>query len=370
MKNLLIILLSMLIAHDCLSQQPALHIRQDGNVGINTFDPGFPFTVSVNSDAAGVNAIILENVGTNGDGAKFFQKIESGGYGQLFVRDNVNSDRLFLNSGANSFIMSAMSIGGTNSFGNLFHVAGDASKPGGGDWLSASDKRLKKNIQDYSDGLLEVLKIRPVTFEYNGKGGIKSGKTHVGVVAQEIQKIAPYMISEFSPTEIVITDDLVKGPSAKTVKSSERYLQYEGNALQYMLVNAIKELHDNLNEKEQLIDDLYNNIESLEQSINSLTNQLRYIKLEGPSDGSLLRQNIPNPFSEETEISYSIPEGSQLAEIQFFDLNGKLLKVSTIEHAGTGILKVDGSELSSGFYSYQLVVDGRLVDTKKMTKVR
>ena len=127
-------------------------------------------------------------------GAKFFQKVETGGFGQLFVRDDGNADRIFLNSGFGSFFLSKLNVGSAVFNANEFHVQGNASKSAGGNtWTVVSDRRLKSNIQDYTGGLKEVLKIKPITFEYNGKAGTEAGHPTVGIIAQDMAKIAPYM---------------------------------------------------------------------------------------------------------------------------------------------------------------------------------
>ena len=67
-------------------------------------------------------------------------------------------------------------------------ILGAATKPGGGAWTAASDRRLKRNIEPHADGLAQLLALRPVAYEYNGRGGIPdTGIRHVGLIAQEAQ---------------------------------------------------------------------------------------------------------------------------------------------------------------------------------------
>ena len=89
------------------------------------------------------------------------------------------------------------SVGGVamivDNGGNLT-VANEGFKPGGGLWAGTSDQRLKTNIQDYDAGLYEVLQIRPVTYQYNETSGFQQevlDKTYHGIIAQEMQEIAP-----------------------------------------------------------------------------------------------------------------------------------------------------------------------------------
>jgi len=56
----------------------------------------------------------------------------------------------------------------------------------------ASDARLKKDVRDLPYGLSEVLKLRPVTYKW--KDG-RDDRTKLGVIAQEIQKVLPEVVT-------------------------------------------------------------------------------------------------------------------------------------------------------------------------------
>lgn len=98
-------------------------------------------------------------------------------------------------------------------------------KPNGGLWSASSDERLKQDIRDYREGLEEVNRIRPVWFRYNEKSGYDTGKDHVGIIAQELEKIAPHMVGTFE-------------------QDGEEYLEVDNSAMTYMLINAVKELSE------------------------------------------------------------------------------------------------------------------------------
>jgi len=121
---------------------------------------------------------------------------------------------------------------GTGTPNHLLELnADDAVKPNGGSWSAPSDRRLKQNIQPYQDGLAQVLQIKPVRYNYNEKSGYDTNKEHVGIIAQEVQKVAPYMVRRLNPEK-------------------NDYLAYDGTALSFMLVNAVKE-QQQLIEKQQ-----------------------------------------------------------------------------------------------------------------------
>jgi len=81
-----------------------------------------------------------------------------------------------------------------------------------------------------------------------------------------------------------------------------------------------------------------------------------------------LQQNDPNLFSESTQIRWNVPDDFQNAMIYFYDNSGNQVNSYKVNSKGAGELQVFGSKLSSGVYTYTLVVDGKVVDTKKMMK--
>jgi len=119
-----------------------------------------------------------------------------------------------------------------------------AAKPGTFGWTIFSDSRLKKDIEPFTDGLDLVRQINPIWFRYNGMNGITDTARFAGIIAQEIEKIAPYMIS--------------------TTKSAERdgtsYLTYDANSMMYILINAVKEqqtLIDSLQQENAALQNKY-----------------------------------------------------------------------------------------------------------------
>lgn len=83
-------------------------------------------------------------------------------------------------------------------------VNGTADKIGGGTWAVFSDKRIKKDVEPYKNGLQAVLSLNPVTFRYNGKMGIQdTTSTFTGYIAQEYQKVFPNAVQEKEYTRTV-----------------------------------------------------------------------------------------------------------------------------------------------------------------------
>ncbi|MBL0357263.1 MAG: tail fiber domain-containing protein [Chitinophagaceae bacterium] len=140
---------------------------------------------------------------------------------------------------------------GSGTADQKLSVNGNASKAGGGSWATFSDSRLKQNITPYTDGLSSLLKINPVCYNYNEASGYDTKPTYVGILAQELQQISPYMISE---------------STVKKAPDGSSYLQVDNSAMTYMLINAVKEQQQQKEIMQQQIDALQKRIEVLERS--------------------------------------------------------------------------------------------------------
>ena len=147
---------------------------------------------------------------------------------------------------------------GTSSVAHRLELNGDAAKPGGGNWSVASDRRLKKDVQPYQDGLQSLMKINPVTFRYNGHLDLPTEKEYVGNIAQEMKKIAPYMVEEkVYKTENLNTSNNAK-PEQATETKEQKFLSFDGSALTFMLINSVQD-------QQAIIEKLEQRIEVLEQ---------------------------------------------------------------------------------------------------------
>jgi hypothetical protein len=134
-------------------------------------------------------------------------------------------------------------IGSTNP-GFLLEVNGSAGKIGGGSWSVTSDARMKDNVLPYTDGLSTLLNIKPVKFHYNALSGYDTKPEYVGVLAQDIKSIAPYMVGSFQ-------------------KKGETYYNVDNSAMTYMLINSVKEQQLIIDKQQQQIDELKKMMEKL-----------------------------------------------------------------------------------------------------------
>jgi hypothetical protein len=85
-----------------------------------------------------------------------------------------------------------------------------------------------------------------------------------------------------------------------------------------------------------------------------------------------LYQNYPNPFNPSTTIKFSLPKAGNII-LRVYDITGREVKtLINNEHLnrGTVTLSFNGSNLASGVYFYSLLVDGIIIDSKKMVLLK
>ena len=104
-----------------------------------------------------------------------------------------------------------------------------AAKPTSGAWTIVSDKRLKKDIEPFNDGLNVLMKINPVKYRLNGKAGTPKDKEGISVIAQKMKDIAPYTVNSYN-AKLKPTD-----------KEETELLNFDSSPLTFVLINTIKE---------------------------------------------------------------------------------------------------------------------------------
>lgn len=207
--------------------------KGNNHVGVGTSDPIQP--LDVNGAIRAQDLVYIEE----GDQDFSFITNEVGGYVRIDVGGAGHQNDHIIIGDINS---PDNNVGiGTASPTALLEVnSSTVKKVGGGSWTASSDIRLKQNIENYSAGLDDVLQIQPVVFQYNELSGYDTNERHVGVIAQELDKIAPYMVSNYT-------------------QDGNDYLEVDNSAMTYMLINAVKE-------QQEVIQELRLRIEILEGS--------------------------------------------------------------------------------------------------------
>lgn len=199
---------------------------------------------------------------------------------------------------------------------------------------SILDKVIDMNVVEYNYKPIIPSLLLPDTVSVEDvidKAGIDISKKHYGVIAQELQELFPTLVEE----------------------GQDGYLGVNYVELVPVLVRAIQELKaqvDALQGDSGLPAFRASSTTSISQSV--------------ASDNALY-QNTPNPFNEQTSISFKLADNVQNAAICIFDMQGKMLKNIPIS-SGMDSISVSGSELGKGMFLYSLIVNGQEIDTKKM----
>jgi hypothetical protein len=85
----------------------------------------------------------------------------------------------------------------------------------------------------------------------------------------------------------------------------------------------------------------------------------------------ILYQSIPNPTDDVAMINYYLAKNYQDAFIQISDLNGRIIEKITLNPKhGNGSIKVSLGKYAAQNYMYYLIIEEKIVDSKKMTIIR
>ena len=183
----------------------------------------------------------------------------------ITIANNSLVQTVQLNSNGDSFFTGGKLGLGTTNPGHLLELAvDDAVKPNGGSWSAPSDRRLKTNIRNFNEGLDQILQIRPVKYNYNGKLGYPTDTEFIGVIAQEMKEIAPYTIKDLNHN-----------------REGENYLAFDPSALTYLLVNAVQEQQVIIDAQQKEIAKLKNSQEqlsALQAQVDALTQMVSSLK--------------------------------------------------------------------------------------------
>ncbi len=253
------------------------------------------------------------------------------------------------------------------------YFSGDVYVNGNG-WVSGtwtvSDKQFKTNINTIQSPTSILKKLKPESYYYdttNSTGMHFSGKKQYGFIAQDVQQVLPELVSSVTrPAEIDIT--------GKVIHPALTHLGVNYTSFIALLTAALQAEQAKNDTQDSVIAVMQKQISQLlaANGSNNNANSTMAINAQNinlsDADVVVLNQNQPNPFAEQTSITYNIPQSAGTSQILFYDLNGKQIKSVDITGKGKGALNVYASDLSNGMYSYTLVIDGKIIDTKKMVK--
>jgi hypothetical protein len=213
-----------------------------------------------------------------------------------------------------------------------------------------SDERLKTHIKPMEKVTDKIRNLQGYTYDFNRdayKDRYLDDRTHIGLIAQEVKKEFPELVTE----------------------DAKGYLAVNYDGMVPVLLQAIKEQQATIDNLQKQMDELKAMMSGETALADVMGESSQSVDLSN-NNAAVLNQNVPNPFTGSTVISYNIPEESGPAQIWFYNDRGQMIKVVDLEQKGMGQLTVNAGDLNSGMYQYSLVVDGKVIDTKKMIKSR
>lgn len=157
-------------------------------------------------------------------------------------------------------------------------------------------------------------------------------KSHYGLVASQLQQIYPDLVYENQQGDLCIN-----------------YIE-----LIPLLVQSINELNARITNQG-------NETVVMTRSVNATA-----IEESTAITIPVLKQNNPNPFTENTVIEYTLPETVQTANIYIYDMNGTQLQQISLTERGNSSVTINSGNLVAGMYLYSLIADGKVIDTKRM----
>jgi hypothetical protein len=246
------------------------------------------------------------------------------------------------------------------------------------DKTGLSDAQVKTNTNTFN-ALAKIKTLNPVSYQFTNTNVPQLSfkpATDYGFVAQQFESVYPELVdtvnipaSYDSLGNVVNASKTLKTINYKAVSAILTRAVQEQQAVIDSLINKTSKQDSINNAVQQQLANLAALIDGCchsSQSRNSNSNQ-QDIELSD-KDVIVLNQNVPNPFAEQTTITYNVPASVQKAQLLFYNSNGQLIQTLDIKTRGKGKVNVFASDLSSGLYHYSLVADGKVVDSKKMVR--
>jgi hypothetical protein len=245
-------------------------------------------------------------------------------------------------------------------------------------WTSGSyetsDRNLKQNTQEFSGAMGIINKLKPRNYEFKTDAkyaflNLPKGM-HYGLIAQDVEEVLPNLVTTADHEVLKTTKapDAVKphlndspAPTAQQAVAKEKPETISLKAVNY--TELIPILVKAMQEQQQENDELRARVVKLEDLVNKLTGNRGLNTVTGN-----LGQATPNPARNSTRISYNLLSADSRAQLLLTDAAGKAVKAVSLN--GSGYVNLDVTGLSSGIYNYSLLVDGKIVESRKMEVVR
>lgn len=244
-----------------------------------------------------------------------------------------------------------------------------------------SDGNLKQDVKDVTGGLEAIMKLKPKNYQYKHDEKFTAMNLpqgiHYGFIAQELEEVMPWAVEASKhetgpnlPQAATILDG--EGRVQPSAAAEDKHEMITIKAINYteiipVAVKAIQEQQETISALKETVAAQQKQIDKLNELVSKLTGQPVAISVSS----AYLEQNAPNPpKGNNTRIGYFIPENASQSVLVLFDASGKKLKEVRLAQTGHGFITLATHSLDQGTYSYSLLVDGRVADTKKLVIAR
>jgi len=236
----------------------------------------------------------------------------------------------------------------------------------------SSDSTLKTDIIPLLNATAILKQINTYSYFYKSDSldlrndSIDLRKKDYGVLAQEIEGILPELVDTCMETMFVNYNAFI-GILIAGFQEQQTVIETQQTTINTLQTIALAQEMNILQ------------LQQLKESFIQLYN-IVYVCCEKPKNmppptpeeplplegEAILYQNIPNPFTSNTEITCYLPETAAHATLFIYNLQGSQLKEFSISQTGMNTLTLYGTELPAGMYLYTLVVNNEIIDTKRM----
>jgi hypothetical protein len=250
---------------------------------------------------------------------------------------------------------------------------------------NTSDERVKKNITDFKDGMALINQLKPKAYQFRNDDkyanlNLPKGN-HYGLLAQDVEKLFPGLVGE-APLEIENTPVNVSQKTGSNVPDQtplqaapKRAETMQVKAINYtelipVIVKGMQELDAENKGLKKQVSDMQDEITQLKQLVQNLSVKVNGVNNSVSLSDASLQQNQPNPFAGKTIIPLNVPANAKHATLAITETgSGKILKTITVA-PGSKQISVDAGVLSTGAYTYTLIVDEKKIDSRQMTVIK
>jgi trimeric autotransporter adhesin len=270
------------------------------------------------------------------------------------------------------------------------------------DWTNISDDRFKVEVREDVPGLEFIKMLRPVSYridreKINDAIGVTERREKIraenpdvefltgeplseittGFIAQEVEAAARQLGYEFSGVDAPRNENDLYGlryatfvvPIIKAIQEQQHQIENLSPAGFETELGALREENERMRTE---LDEMMAILSSLSETMQQCCIQFKDDQNTSGSDQQSqtdtpgLEQNMPNPFNEHTLIRYYLPENSGESHIIITDMRGIRVRSFEINAKGQGQVIISSESLPPGTYVYSLMVNNRVVDSKRM----